>query len=93
MRNVKTRYGVLNFPVTTEERDTWVPFVKVKAASSRVLIVARTRIEGAWSAYLDAVPGYDHDEEWKGVVRFGLKQPEEIARAFFPGLKDIPYAR
>lgn len=69
----------------------WEPTTARFALASRVLIVAVTRIEGAWSAYCDAVPGIRHDDEWEEVWRTGTKIPEKMARALFPQFEDLPY--
>ena len=70
----------------------WEPQVAVFALSRRVLVVANTRIEGRWKAYIDAVPGEDHDKEWQDVRRHGGTVPHEIARVMFLAFADIPYA-
>ena len=49
------------------ECEAWRPIVRRRAIASRVLVVARTRIEGAWAAYVDAVPGMNHDAEFEEV--------------------------
>lgn len=69
----------------------WTPTVRIHALASKVLVVARTRIEGTWSAYCDAVPGDSHNKEWPAVLANGDKLMEEIARILFPQFDDIPY--
>jgi len=64
-----------------------------RAFAMRVLAVATTRIEGKWSAYIDAVPGYNHDAEFLPVLQEGEKLSEPIARIMFPEFNPIPYAR
>jgi len=59
----------------------------------KVLCVAQTRIEGAWSAYCDAVEGMNHDFEAEKVLAYGAKLPEIVARAIFPEFDGVPYAR
>lgn len=70
----------------------WTPIIHTHALAMRVLTVAKTRIEGTWAAYCDAVPGWDHDKEWPAVLRNGDKLPEEVARALFPMFEDLLYA-
>ena len=82
----------LTFPSTPEEAATWHPFVTFRALSSKVLAVANSRIEGAWAAYVDAVPGYDHRQEIAEVLARGAKLEESIARALFPGFEGVRYA-
>ncbi len=53
------------------------------ALGHKVLAVLCRRAEG-WSAYIDAVPGVDHDDEWPLVKRRGTKLDEDVARAIFP---------
>ncbi len=73
--------------------DAWTPVVIHRALSMRVLAVARTRIEGAWAAYIDAVPGMNHRSEIEPVLDNGDKLPEDVARAMFPAFDHVPYAR
>ena len=69
----------------------WTPTIMRRALSSQVLVVAKTRIEGAWSAYCDAVPGISHEREQERVLLHGTKIPEEVARVLFPEFEDVPY--
>ncbi len=62
------------------------------ALATKVLVVAKTRVEGSWAAYVDAVPGQNHREERHEVLREGTKLPEAVARVLFPEFKDLPYA-
>ena len=71
----------------------WIAYTRYAALSMTVLVVAKTRIEGAWRAYADAVPGFHHELEWERVLGYGTKVPEEIGRAIFPELDGVPYAR
>lgn len=53
----------------------------------RVMAVASYDEEvGDWAAYIDAVPGSNHDEEWREVVDRGLKLPKRLAEVMFPAL-------
>lgn len=64
------------------------------AIHQRVLVVASMRVEGTWKAYVTPVPGISHHEEaplyWE---RDGEQLGERHARAFFPYLNEVPYAR
>jgi hypothetical protein len=64
------------------------------AVHSKVLIVAVHRVEGTWKAYVTPVAGINHRYEapisWQSE---GEQMGESQARAFFPHLKDKPYAR
>lgn len=82
-----------HFPKTSEEATIWKPWVLHRALAARVLAVARTRVECTWAAYVDAVPGHDHDEEVNPVLDRGIKLDEAIARELFPVFEKIPYAR
>lgn len=61
-------------------------------ACSTNFAVARTRVEGTWAAYVDAVPGNTHSAEFQAVLENGAKLIEPIARALFPQFKEVPYA-
>ena len=64
-----------------------------------VLAVLSVRPPGEWCIYVDSVTGYDHSQEWAGVLLHGAKQQEDVACAilenlFHPGFEvDLPYAR
>lgn len=64
--------------------------VVYRPLAMRVLAVAVERYEG-WAAYVDAVPGMKHSEEWEAVSRVGDKLPEEVARLLFPSFRGQPY--
>ena len=67
--------------------------IKWRALSRRVLVVAKPRVEGAWKAYIDAVPGMDHPEEVEEVLREGATVPEATARTLFHSFDGVPYAK
>jgi hypothetical protein len=73
----------------------FVPLVRWRALSRQVLAVARTRVEGKWSAYCDAVRGEDHDAEAEDMVRRGQasKLPHDVAIVLFPEFREVPYAK
>ena len=58
--------------------------IGVYAFSSRVLAVAVQGGIGDWCAYIDAVPGKDHKEEFEEVARKGEKLPQAVANVIFP---------
>jgi hypothetical protein len=59
-------------------------YARYVALSSRVLAVANVNKQiGDWSAYIDAVPGQNHDEEFMMVSRRGNKLSFEIAKILF----------
>ncbi len=81
-----------HFPKTPDEARDWTPLVRTYRLSSKVLAVANSRIECAWAAYIDAVPGEDHSREAFLVLESGDKLAEPIARLLFPLFDDVPYA-
>jgi hypothetical protein len=81
-----------HFPKSADEARTFEPIIRARALSSRVLVVANTRIECAWAAYVDAVPGFNHRHERAAVLETGAKVDEAVARVLFPEFADIPYA-
>jgi len=82
-----------HFPKSMEEAQSFVAMVDRFALAHKVLVVARTRVECAWCAYIDAVPGVNHDIEKEEVLRTGTKLLEEQARVLFPQFNEVPYAR
>ncbi len=79
------------FPENASEK--WEPTVRMIALHSKVLCVARTRVERAWSAYCFPVPGINHEEEIYLWRELGSKLFEYHARVLFPQFADLPYAR
>jgi len=63
--------------------------VDYRALDRKVLCVAVKRVEGAWCAYIAAVPGENHQKELDLVKRFGAKLPKEIALEVFPQFKGL----
>ena len=82
-----------HFPKSPAEARDWTAFHDHKALSRCVMAVARTRVECKWAAYIDAVPGMNHDNEYAAVLDHGDKLREDIARAIFPQFEGVPYAR
>lgn len=59
------------------------------ALDSKVLVVAMEGYAGDWVAYIGAVPGESHREEWVLVRDHGSKLPKEVAELLFPDFKDL----
>lgn len=78
--------------------DAPFPFRKLittwRSLDHQVIVVATERVEGAWCAYIGAVPGYSHLNEWALVRDNGSKLDERVARAIFDRedhLLSLPY--
>jgi len=61
------------------------------ALASKVLVVAVINLKEDrtifdWTAYIDAVPGIAHTEEYIAVAKFGSKLPRQVAQILFPNL-------
>ncbi len=55
--------------------------------ASKVMTIAIANISvGDWAAYIDAVPGENHDEEFNQLLekRGSTKLPYEIAKIIYP---------
>ena len=59
------------------------------ALDSRVIAVAVEGGIGDWAAYIGAVEGKNHNEEWEEVARRGTKLPREVAERLFPDFKHL----
>lgn len=58
-----------------------------RALANKVLVVAVVDEDfRRWAAFIDAVPGMDHEQEKIEVARVGNKIPYEIAKLIFPAL-------
>ena len=70
------------FTVETEQK-----LYIIRALDRTVLVVASvTKMVGDWSCYVRAVKGYNHEEEWKGVLDHGDKLDRRIASLLFPDI-------
>lgn len=57
-----------------------------------VLVVAVQGGRGDdWTAYIKAVPGESHEDEWEEVYRHGGKLPKDVAELLFPSFKNLSY--
>jgi len=65
--------------------------VEWKALDRRVLVVAVEGQVADWAAYIGAVPGQDHEKEWREVKDYGSKLPKEVAEVLFPNFRDLTY--
>lgn len=84
------------FPTNEEEARSWKATRVPYQLSAHLLVVAQTRIECAWAAYIGAMGqqdyGVDNHFAYKYVAMVGDKLPEEIARVIFPQFAEVPYA-
>ena len=62
--------------------------VEVKALDCKVLAIAIewTNLK-AWTAYINAVLGKDHEAEWEEAMHHGSRLDESVAKAIFPDWK------
>lgn len=90
---IKDRALRAHFPHDVDQARQWVPHIRYHALSSTVLVVATTRVECAWAAYCDSVPGENHCDEWEKVLTHGSKMDENVARVCFPAFAGVDYAR
>ena len=81
------------FPETEQEFKTWKPVFVVRKLHYKVLVVAKTRVEGQWKAYCTPVPGQNHDTEWCLWKTEGTQVLEAYARPMFPEFGELKYAR
>jgi hypothetical protein len=59
--------------------------VRYVALAMNVIAVAKQGGRGDdWAAYIGAVPGKCHADEWKHVLEYGEKLPEKVAAVIFP---------
>jgi len=66
----------------------------VRVLASRVITVASINDDvGEWTAFIDAVPGMNHDEEWQAVLYRGTKLDERIAKVIFPEFTHLRWRR
>ena len=86
--------GRHKFPdLAAGEQCAWESTVRFVCLDRRVMIAARTRVEGTWAAYCKNVPGMKHEDEVEAVLEHGTKVPEAVARVLFPDFEEVPYAK
>ena len=69
------------------------PKMYCHAIHRQVLVVARTRVEGTWKAYVFPVPGNSHEAEKHLWREHGSQLEESTARTLFGFLEDVPYSK
>ncbi len=62
-----------------------------RALDVRVIAVATEGYAEDWAAYIGAVEGKNHQQEWQEVKDTGTKLPKAIAEVLFPEFKDLNY--
>ena len=93
------KIGNFEFPDFGNPADAdcpWEPVIRWTAMHRQVMVVARTRVEGKWAAYIAPVPGMNHEVEAiaePGPLTNGVKVDEKIARLLFSEFDGIPYAK
>jgi hypothetical protein len=70
---------------TTKLKTQW------KALASTVIAVAVEGNYKDWTAYIGGVQGKNHDLEWKEVLKWGAKLPQNIAEILFPDFKHLKW--
>ena len=58
-----------------------------------IVVVAKTRIEGTWKAYIGSTKERRHEDAVPVILMRGAPVHEAMARALFPHFKDLPCAR
>lgn len=81
-----------HFPKTSDECRGWKPLIFHAVLDTNVLAVAKTRVEGAWAAYIGAMLPGDEEYDTQRVLDYGTKLDQKVACAIFPQFDDIPYA-
>ena len=82
-----------HFPKSVEEARSWEPIIRRRALHRNILVVAKTRVEVGWKAFIAPVAGINHDDEWEGVATTGTDIGEILARAMFPEFEGVRYSR
>lgn len=67
------------------------PRIRWRNLDIKVIAVAVEGEIGDWAAYIGAVPGDNHEREWKRVREHGSKLPKTVAEAMFPDFKDLKW--
>lgn len=62
--------------------------IEWKPLDTHVIVVAAEGGAGEWAAYIGAVPGKKHADEWQEVLRHGTKLSRELAEFLFPVFKE-----
>jgi hypothetical protein len=68
----------MTMQVEVRRKTQWV------ALDQKVIAVAVEGEVGDWTAYIGAVEGKNHYEEWRQVAKHGSTLPRKVAEAIFP---------
>ena len=69
------------------------PQIFSRSLARNIVVVARTRIEGSWKAYIGSTDEGSHKDAIPDILAYGTAVTESLARTIFPLFKDVPYAR
>jgi len=75
----------------SEDGDEWKRQVRWTVLDKRVIAVAMEGSIRDWAAYIGAVPGNNHNEEWLSVYENGSKLPRKVAEVLFPDFKCLEW--
>jgi len=65
--------------------------IQWKALASTVIVVACEGDVKDWTVYIGGVAGKNHETEWKDVLHWGAKLPQNIAEILFPEFKHLKW--
>lgn len=65
--------------------------VRYTILGQNVIAVAKEGGNNDWAAYIDAVPGINHEVEAEHVMTNGEKLRENVARVLFPEFRDLEW--
>ena len=69
-----------------EESKAMLEYTAYHALAMHVLAAAKFNYSvGDWAAYIDAVPGMNHEAEYEAVLKFGNKISKAMAETLFAG--------
>lgn len=69
------------------------PQVLRQTLARDIVVVASTRVEGTWKAYIASTKERSHKDAVPAVLERGTAVREPIARVLFPHFKNLPYSR
>ena len=75
--------------MTTEAKALGVQLIYQALASQVIAVAVINHPRGDWSAYIGAVPGKRHKDEWQEVVDQGSKLPRHVAEEIFKPSLDV----
>ena len=82
--NEKDKKALQIIKMVNEKEEKHKEYYYKTLAKKVLAVIMINNKDKYWRAWINAVEGYNHDEEFMEVARYGVSLREAIAKAIFP---------